>query len=73
MEESVEEPTLVELSNGLIAEIKLINLAGGSVDYRITNGEYDGDCCLYLQITDLSTALEEIRVALEAEYVKEEE
>ena len=63
----------VTLANGYIAEIKLINIAGGQVDYRITNSPvYAGDCVLYIQITDLATALNEITAALDLAYPVEE-
>ena len=61
---------IIILSNGIQCEIKLINLAGGSVDYRrINDPVYTGDCVLYLQVTDLVTAEEEIKAALETELV----
>jgi len=62
---------IIELSNGIQVEIKLINLSGGSVDYRrINDPVYSGDCVLYLQVTDLVTAEEEIKAALETELSK---
>jgi len=62
---------IIELSNGIQCEIKLINFAGGSVDYRrINDPVYSGDCVLYLQVTDLATAKEEIKAALETELSK---
>jgi len=62
---------IIELSNGIQCEIKLINLAGGSVDYsRINDPVYSGDCVLYIQITSLATAEEEIKAALEVELVE---
>jgi len=62
---------IIELSNGIQCEIKLINLSGGSVDYRrINDPVYTGDCVLYLQVTSLASAEEEIKAALEAELVK---
>ena len=61
---------IIELSNGIQVEIKLINLARGSVDYRrINDPVYSGDCVLYLQVTDLVTAEAKITTALEAELV----
>ena len=62
----------ITLENGYIAEIKLINIAGGQVDYRIINGPYTGDCVLYIQIADLATALDEIPAALDLAYPVEE-
>uniref|UniRef100_A0A6M3KZV5 Uncharacterized protein n=1 Tax=viral metagenome TaxID=1070528 RepID=A0A6M3KZV5_9ZZZZ len=65
---------IIELSNGIQVEIKLINLAGGSVDYRrINDPVYTGDCVLYLQITDFAIAEEEIKAALEVELVEPKE
>jgi len=65
---------IIELSNGIQVEIKLINLAGGSVDYRrINDPVYTGDCVLYLQITDFATAEEKIKAALEVELVEPKE
>ena len=62
---------IIELSNGIQVEIKLINLAAGSVDYRrINDPVYSGDCVLYINILSLATAEEEIKAALEAELVK---
>jgi hypothetical protein len=63
----------VTLENGYIAEIKVINIIAGQVDYRITNSPvYSGDCVLYIQITDLATALADIKTALDLTYpVKE--
>ena len=57
----------ITLSSGTVVEIKNINLASGSVDWRRVNGEYTGDCMSYIEIADLATAEAIIKAALEAE------
>jgi len=65
---------IIKLSNGIQVEIKLINLAGGSVDYRrINDPVYGGDCVLYIKISCLASAEEEIKAALEVELVEPKE
>jgi hypothetical protein len=59
---------IITLNDGRQVEIKNINIAGGSVDYRRINDPiYSGDCVLYVSIADFSTAEEEIKAALEVE------
>jgi len=60
----------ITLTNGIECEIKNINIAAGSVDYcRANNPVYNGDCVLYVAITDFVTAESEITAALEVELV----
>ena len=64
---------IIELSNGIQVEIKLINLAGGSVDYRrINDPVYGGDCMTPVVLSEEALVLvkEEIKATLEAELVK---
>jgi len=64
---------IIELSNGIQVEIKLINLSGGSVDYRrINDPVYGGDCMTPIILTEKALALarEEIKATLETELVK---
>ena len=59
---------IITLLNGKEVEIKNINIAGGSVDYRRLNDPvYSGDCVLYLKIEKLETAEADIKAALEIE------
>lgn len=56
------------LSNGFVIEIKLIDIAGGKVDYRVVSGrEYTGDCQSPVTITGFETAEAEITAVLEEE------
>lgn len=57
----------ITLSNGLQIEVKNINLAQGTVDWRRLNGEYNGDCMSAIAISSLAAAEAEITAALEAE------
>jgi len=67
---------IIELSNGIQCEIKLINLAHGSMDYRrINDPVYGGDCMTPVVLSEeaLALAKEEIKAALEAELVEPKE
>ena len=58
----------ITLTSGTVVEIKGINLSAGSVDWRRVN-EYTGDCMSYVSMTDLATAEQSIKEALDAEGV----
>ena len=61
----------ITLSNGFVVEIKLIDIAGGKVDYRVVSGrEYTGDCQSPVTITSFENAQAEITAALEEELVR---
>jgi len=59
----------ITLTSGTVVEVKNINLSAGSVDWRRVSGEYTGDCVSYVSMTDLITAEQAIKEALEAEGV----
>ena len=59
----------ITLTSGTVVEIKNIHLSAGSVDWRRVGGEYPGDCVSYVSMTDLITAEQSIKEALEAEGV----
>ena len=74
MIDEITKETIIELSNGIQVKVKLINLAGGFVDYcRINDPVYNGDCMIPIILSEKALALvkEEIKVALEGELVKE--
>ena len=56
----------ITLSTGQVIELLAVNLVGGSVDWRRTEG-YTGACCTPVAITDLATAEAAIKAAIEAE------
>jgi len=59
----------ITLTSGTVVEIKGINLSAGSVDWHRVTGDYTGDCVSYVSMTDLATAEQSIKEALEAEGV----
>ena len=59
----------ITLTSGTVVEVKGINLSAGSVDWRRVGGEYTGDCVSYVSMTDLATAEQSIKEALDAEEI----
>ena len=57
----------ITLTSGTVVKIKNINLSAGSADWRRVSGEYTGDCVSYVSVTDLATAEQSIKEALDAE------
>lgn len=61
----------VTLSDNTVIEILAINLAGGTVDWKRTEG-YIGACVTPVNITDLATVEPDIKVAIELDIVGQE-
>jgi len=57
----------ITLTSGTVVEIKNINLSGQSIDWCRVGGEYTGDCTSPVELTDLTTAEQAIKAALDAE------
>ena len=57
----------ITLSNGLIVNVLLINIAGNYIDFEIVGTP--GHCRTAVELTDYASAMDEMTAALEADLV----